>query len=199
MRTHLRQGMVVVGSALILLAGVWPTGATGTPADEVHCAYMLDPVGPGSTPGVTAAVPELIGCYKSASDAIFAGTGGGVRIPESLAGDALTQATLDAFGAQAASSFLIGREFNETSYVNLLQEYFASAACTNSSGWEVGYVGDALNDRFESGKGFSNCDWNYKWEGSQFRFARRECNPNCANYMALNNEVSSLKWLGFRL
>jgi len=166
---------------------------------ELHCAYMLQAVGPGSMPGVTLAEPVLLGCYTSASEAIFVGTGGAVRLPESLAGDALTQQILDSYGASTATSFLIGREYNNTNYVNLLLETFASSACTSTSGWQIGYVGDGLNDMFESGKGFSNCNWNYKYEHSQFGGARRECSPNCSSYQALNNQVSSLKYLGFRL
>jgi hypothetical protein len=173
--------------------------ATDRP-NAVHCAYRLKPIGPDpDTPGATLASPVLIGCFRSASDSIFAGTGGAVRLPESLAGSALTQENLNRYGAAAASSFLIGREYNSINYANLLKEYFVGSACTNSSGWTVSYVGDALNDRFESGKGFSNCDHNYKYEHSGFRGARRHCSPNCADYGVLRNEVSSLKWLGYTI
>jgi hypothetical protein len=203
MRPKSRSLLYVI--ALVIAAGA-PNGTAtagegvipGSP-NELHCAYMLQPVGPGDTPGVIAAVPSLMGCYESASEAIFVGTGGAVRVPERFAGEALTQEVLDAYGAESASQFLIGREYNNTNFINLLAEYFASAACTNSRGWQIAYVGDGHNDKFESGRGFSNCDWNYKYEHADFRGARRECSPNCSSYQALRNQVSSLKYLGFRL
>lgn len=192
----------VVGLFALAITSLTAAGAAGQsdpPPGELHCAWKLEPVGPGDVPGVTETVSVPLGCFTSASEAIAVGTGGVVRIPDDLAGDRLTQEILDEFGAQAASSFLIGREYDNTNYVNLIYEAFAPGPCTATSGWEVGYVGDALNDRFESGKGFSNCNWNYKYEHSQFRGARLECNPNCSTYGALRNQVSSLKWLGFRL
>lgn len=80
---------------------------------ELHCAWKLEPVGPGDIPGVTEAVSVPLGCFTSASEAIFAGTGGAVQVPEELAEDRLTQEILDQFGAQTASSFLIGREYEQ--------------------------------------------------------------------------------------
>ncbi len=172
---------------------------SGASSSGVHCAYWLQPMGLQRGSGPTPATLVSLGCFESASESLFVGTRGALRIPERLAGESLTQQVLDSYGAGVASSFLIGREYDDTNYSDLIYELFAGAACTNTTGWTVGYVGNALNDRFESGKGFSNCDHNYKFEHSQFGEPRLHCAPNCSTYSSLRNEVSSLKYLGFTI
>jgi hypothetical protein len=55
-------------------------------------------------------------------------------------------------------------------------------------------MGATWNDRYESGKGFSSCDHNKKFEHADYGGAVLTCTPNCSTYGVLRNEVSSLKW-----
>jgi hypothetical protein len=89
---------------------------------------------------------------------------------------------------------LIGTEYSETQYDGTSKSYFAAVTCSATVTWEVSYVGDTWNDRFESGKGFGGCNHNRKFAASQFGGASVLCTPNCTSYGSLNNLVSSLRW-----
>jgi hypothetical protein len=184
--------MVVTLMVLSVFAGT----ASASASMPLHCAYLLVPIGPGSEAGSISAMPVEIGCYSSASDAIYAGTGGEM-VPEQLAGDNLTQGTLDAYATPLASDYLLGREFDGTNYCCIAAgqyvEYFASSGC-GPTVWQVANVGAGWNDRFESGKGFSGCDHNKKFENENFGGAVLTCTPNCSTYGVLNNQVTSLRW-----
>jgi hypothetical protein len=118
------------------------------------------------------------GCYPSLSQALTA-----------------TGASLNGSAAALDATVVIGIEWDNTGYSGANTTYETSGGCTQSRSWVLGYVGDFWNDRFESGKGFSGCNRNKKFEHSQFGGAVLTCTPNCSGYGVLRNEVSSLKWL----
>jgi hypothetical protein len=165
-----------------------PAGA----GDATHCAAYLQPV---STEGVVvhADLVEL-GCFATYAEAVEAGTEGALRLDDGAAPSTLSESDVAEATATAGSSVLIGTEWVETGYTSTSKSYFASATCSDLLTWEVGYVTDAWNDRFESGKGFGGCDRNRKFQHSQFGGSSILCTPNCSTYGALNDEVSSLRW-----
>jgi hypothetical protein len=160
--------------------------------EDTHCVAYLRP---SSTEGavVHADLVEL-GCFATYADALAAGTDGALLLddrvtPETLSVDEVAEAT-----AGTSSSVLIGTEWIETGFTSSSKSYFAASTCSDLLTWEVGYVTDAWNDRFESGKGFGGCDRNRKFQHAQFAGSSLLCTPNCSSYGALNDEVSSLRW-----
>jgi hypothetical protein len=135
---------------------------------------------------------ELIGCYGTYEEAIEAGSGGSIDVSADITPDTLNAS--EAAEISAASDVLIGTEWNGLSYSLASNSYYASATCSASNTWQVNYVGDDWNDRFESGKGFGGCDHNKKFEAADFDGAVITCTPNCTGYGSLNNQVSSLRW-----
>ena len=196
-----RASIVAALSALVLSSltsfpavagGDAPSGSSGPTNPGAACAFRLDPTGPavrGTVPA--AAVP--IGCYPTLAEAIEAGTGGEVDLSADVTVASLTQDLLDDAGALAAADVLVGIEYDNTNYGGSSSSYFAPSPC-NVSNWEVSYVGNTWNDRFESGKGFSSCDINVKFQNSQFGDPKITCTPNCSTYSGLRNQVSSLRW-----
>jgi hypothetical protein len=96
--------------------------------------------------------------------------------------------------ASATADVLIGTEFVGTNYTGTSKSYFAPETCSIGVVWDVGNVGATWDDRFSSGKGFGGCDTNKKFEDTNFGGSVLTCTPNCANYGALSNQVSSLRW-----
>jgi hypothetical protein len=156
-----------------------------------HCAVWLEP----SSVHGDVIVADLVdlGCYATYSEALEVGSGGAVVVEDSATSASLTDQALGG-DASASSSVVIGTEWDETGFASSSRSYFASATCSTSLSWEVGYVTDTWNDRFESGKGFGGCDRNRKFQHSQFGGTSVLCTPNCSTYGSLNNEVSSLRW-----
>jgi hypothetical protein len=155
-----------------------------------HCAYRLVTVarhGP-----VNEARADLIGCYSTFAQSLAAGTGGALRVSERMTPQQLTDAEVAT--DTRAGSVMIGSEFNLNNYGGVSQSYFAPSTCSATDIWDVNYVGDDFNDKFNSGKGFGGCDHNKKFAAADFAGNVLTCTPNCGNYGDLANEVSSLRW-----
>ena len=182
----MRIGRVFVG---LVVALAWSAGPVAAEVGE-HCAFRLVPL---ERMGVaTDAALEPIGCFATYEQAIEVGSGGTLDVapdltPTSLSEEALS---LDA----TASDVLIGTEYDGSGYVGASTSYFVPSTCSSTVTWQVSYVGDAWNDRFQSGKGFGGCDVNRKFQHSNFGGDVRTCTPNCTQYEVLGNEVSSLRW-----
>lgn len=156
---------------------------------EVHCASMLVPLDPNDGSQVAALRP--IGCFASYDLALEAGTGTSIDVPSDTSPRSLSQ---EAAAALTASSVLIGTEFDGSSFGGGSESYFAPSTCSASVSWSVANVGAEWNDRFQSGKGFGGCDTNRKYQHEDFAGDVRTCTPNCMDYAALANEVTSLRW-----
>jgi hypothetical protein len=132
------------------------------------------------------------GCFRTFEAALEAGTGGELLLPEGTSPHDLTQSLLDA-SLVGASSVLLGTEYGSTNFAGASTNYFATSGCASTT-WQVSNVGAAVNDTFESGKGFGTCDHNRKFEHQNFGGASVLCTPNCGTYGSLRNEVTSLRW-----
>jgi hypothetical protein len=172
---------------VLLLGSVMSATPAGASSAGDACAYELQPI---SIEGALVhAEPVLIGCFDTYAQALAAGSDDAISVSADT-----TPLSLDVSLSVTLSSVLIGTEWVSNSYAGASNSYFATATCSASLTWEVDYVTDLWNDRFNSGKGFGSCDRNRKFEHSQFGGASVLCTPNCTNYGALNDEVSSLRW-----
>jgi hypothetical protein len=169
------------------MAFMSPAAHAGT-ADD--CAYELQPI--SRTGDRILAEPVLIGCFDTYAEALEAGSEGAIQV-SSDATPLTLSASLD-LNVTLSSSVLIGTEWDGSQYAGQSKSYFASGTCSSSVTWEVGYVTDAWNDLFNSGKGFGACDRNRKFEHSNFGGSSVLCTPNCSGYGSLSNQVSSLRW-----
>jgi hypothetical protein len=152
-----------------------------------HCAFRLVPL---EMTGVVAnADLELVGCYPTYELALEAGVGHAIDLEPAVTPRTLTD---EALGSLA--SVLIGTEYDGNGFTGGSNSYFASTTCTSSTTWQVANVGAEWNDRFQSGKGFGGCDTNRKFQHENFGGSVRTCTPNCTDYGALSNEVTSLRW-----
>jgi hypothetical protein len=167
--------------------------AIATPEDEdLHCVAYLVPVSPRSDDGVISATLEDGGCYATLEEALEVGTGGQVALPVGTSTSELTQSLLDS-AVTAATSVLLGTEYDNTGFTGASKNYFAASGCASTT-WQVSNVGATWNDRFESGVGFGTCDHNRKFEHADFGGSVVLCTPNCSTYGTLRNEVTSLRW-----
>lgn len=177
---------------LIVMAALSLGVVTPAVAEDaaVHCASMLVPLEPLA--GSTVAKLEPIGCFASYDLALEVGTGTLVDVPSDVSPATLSQEA--AAMLVTTSSVLIGTEFDAYGFGGGSESYFAPSTCSSSVSWSVSNVGAEWNDRFQSGKGFGGCDTNRKFEHADFSGDVRICTPNCMDYSALANEVTSLRW-----
>jgi hypothetical protein len=182
------MGRVGISVAVGLLIGVFVPPVQADVGD--HCSYRLVTV--LATGTSTDAELELVGCYDTYEEALEEGSGGALQVPSSATPASMTRVSQP--HSAGISDLLIGTEWDGKSFAQASNSYFAAATCSALITWQVPSVGATWNDEFESGKGFGGCDTNKKFEHVDFGGAVRTCTPNCADYMALANEVSSLRW-----
>jgi hypothetical protein len=167
--------------------------AIGQPAEaEIggHCMSRLVPL---ERVGVVVnAELEHIGCFPTYEEALEAGVGSALDLDASVSPRSLTDEDLETLVVTA--SVVIGTEWDANSFVGGSESYSAATTCSSSTTWQVANVGAAWNDRFSSGKGFGGCDTNRKFQHENFGGNVRVCTPNCAEYGALSNQVTSLRW-----
>jgi hypothetical protein len=185
-RLALVVGLLMAGSIAAL-----PAQANG----GHHCAVRLVPIAPKDAHGVIRSKAVNLGCFASFSEALKVGSDGAVSVaadtsPASLTQDQLKRST----DVVPNANVLIGTEYVNLAYGGVSQSYFAPTACAGDDVWEVNYVGDSWNDRFESGKGFGGCDHNRKFGAADFTGGSIVCAPNCLDYGTMADRVSSLRW-----
>jgi hypothetical protein len=179
-----------LGRALVLV-GVLASVAQPATADEgQHCAFRLVPL--ESLGAVTNASLDLVGCFESYEKALEAGIGEGFEVGADLTPQSITDGDLPP--ATILTGVLIGTEYDGSGFTGGSTSYFAITTCTAATTWQVANVGPEWNDRFQSGKGFGGCDTNRKYQHENFGGTVRTCTPNCSDYGALSNQVTSLRW-----
>jgi hypothetical protein len=184
--------VLAICGALLLLACV-PGIAGARPAAGRHCVFRLVPES-RPKPHLILASLQRVGCFVTLSAAIEAGSGGTIRLARSTQPVDLTDTMIsETTVARVGDDTLIGTEWNTTAFGGVSNSYMAPDSCAGTT-YAVAYVGDAWNDRFESGKGFGGCDTNRKFVHADFLGDVLTCTPNCGDYGSLRNEVSSLKW-----
>lgn len=192
MKARFVRVLAICGALLLTftIAGA-PLAQAGSSGRD--CAYRLDPVSYDAATHTVSADLVLIGCYDTFAEALAAGSGGSIQVSSSTTPGQLTNAMVTDSAPAAGNDTLIGTEWPSTNFAGGSSSWFAPDACAGTV-YAVSYVGDALNDDFESGKGFGGCDTNRKFQHASFGGAVLTCTPNCSDYGALRNEVSSLKW-----
>jgi len=138
-------------------------GIVKGPSDEAdyRCVILLEPIQSGET-------------SSKASEPICAQ--GSVDLVE---------------GISLSSSFLIARFYDNTNYGSLLVEYYGSSACSATVNYGVTALPSDLDNKFESGRSYSNCDHINVYDFTNYGGATYACGANCSSFFALNNAVSS--------
>ncbi len=94
-------------------------------------------------------------------------------------------------GVSLDSSYLIAKFYDRTNYTTLLVEYYGSSACSPTTSYGVPDLPDNLDNRFASGRAYSNCDHIYVYDFNNYSGPSYSCGANCPSFYALNDEVSS--------
>ena len=94
-------------------------------------------------------------------------------------------------GVSLDSLYLIAKFYDRTNYRNLLREYFGASPCSPTVSYGIPDLPDDLDNRFASGKVYSNCDNLYVYDFDHYQGPSYHCGPECWSFYALNDEVSS--------
>jgi hypothetical protein len=185
--------MVAICGALLLTFTIAGAPLAQANSSGRNCAYRLDPVSYDAATHTVSADLVLVGCYDTFAESLAAGSGGSIKVSSTTTPRQLTNAMVTDAAPAAGDDTLIGTEWGSVNFSGGSSSYYAPDSCAGTV-YAVAYVGDFWNDQFASGKGFGGCDTNRKFQHANFGGDVLTCTPNCSDYGALRNEVSSLKW-----
>lgn len=94
-------------------------------------------------------------------------------------------------GVSLDASYLIARFYDSVDFANPLIEYYGSSACSSTDSYGIADLPDNLDNKFESGRGYSNCDLIHVYDFNNYGGPSYSCGANCTSFHALNNNVSS--------
>jgi hypothetical protein len=94
-------------------------------------------------------------------------------------------------GISLENSFLIAKFYDNTNYGSLLIEYYGPSACSDSISYGKTALPSDLDNKFVSGKVFSDCNLINVYDFANYSGPSYACGPNCSSFYALNNYVSS--------
>ena len=89
------------------------------------------------------------------------------------------------------SSYLIAKFYDNTNYSALLVEYYGASACSSTISYGVTSLPSNLDNKFASGRSYSNCNRIYVYDFTNYGGPNYACGPNCPSFYALNDNVSS--------
>jgi hypothetical protein len=94
-------------------------------------------------------------------------------------------------GISLDSIYLIAKFYDNINYANLLVEYYGASPCSSTVSYGVTALPSNLNNRFSSGRSYSNCNLVKVYDFFDYQGPTYACGPNCPSFYALNNHVSS--------
>ncbi len=128
---------------------------------EYRCVVLLEPIQPGEQ---FSKASEPV-CSRGAIDSIN--------------------------GVSLDSLYLITKFYDRTDYRNLLVEYYGASPCSPTASYGVPDLPDNLDNKFASGKAYSDCDHIHVHDHNGYEPPSYPCGANCPIFYALNDAVSS--------
>jgi hypothetical protein len=128
---------------------------------EYRCVVLLEPIQPGEQ---FSQASEPV-CSRGAIDSIN--------------------------GVSLDSSYLIAKFYDRTEYGNLLVEYYGTSPCSPTASYGIPDLPDNLDDKFASGRAYSDCDHIHVYDFNDYGEPWYPCGANRPTFYALNDAVSS--------
>ena len=181
-------------------------GDSASDCAEYPCVVFLEPIRPGEEGWVVE--PSESGDQGEAVNGIVRGPSGEteyrcvVLLEPIQPGEQFSRASepvcsrgaIDSInGVSLDSSYLIAKFYDGTNYTNLLVEYYGASACSPTVSYGVPDLPDNLDNRFASGRAYSDCDHIHVYDFNYYGEPKYSCGANCPSFYALNDEVSSWK------
>ena len=181
------------------LAGDDPQGASTERSEQQaatalpHCIGTSVATPVGKAPA-RAESPAPVQCFATFSQAIFAATGGRVRLPDSAMPAAVDDRTLNG-GAVTNADFVIGIEYVDINHQGGSFTVHNTVTCDGFTHSIASLSPFGWNDVFSSAFAFSNCNNSFHYENDNFGGAVFNCFTNCNGFgAAMNDRTSSLFW-----
>ncbi|MDO8690869.1 MAG: hypothetical protein Q7R39_12810 [Dehalococcoidia bacterium] len=152
-----------------------------------HCVVRVEPVRPRQEASRMSAAT----CFDSFSDAVYAATGGAVRLAPTVAPAEVTEQTLNPLSSHQTVISIHYRDSN-FSGVSFMAVANNTVGCTTGISYALPSMPSGWNDVVSSARTFAGCSFNRHYEHTNYGGAKIDC--QCATMGTMNDKTSSLKW-----
>lgn len=179
---------------LLLIFGLAAKQPGTENAKQLHCYSLLSPVDVKS--GDLSQILETA-CFNSFSESIEAATKGRVHLDSSISPDDVTDDMLKSVGAKSSltDQIVIGIDWDYANYGSSSYTWVVTVSgCTDATSYNVPTMPSGWDNRVSSAKAYSNCNYFYHYQNTNFGAPSVACNTDCPGMGSLDNATSSEKW-----
>jgi hypothetical protein len=180
---------------VLLVFGVAASYPANIAPKETHCYSLLSPA---DGTGIKTSQILKTECFDSFSKSMRAATRGRVQLDAAVQPEDLTEAQLNPVEVEksANAQVVIGVDWDYANYAGSTYIWVVTTnGCSDSVFYSVSSMPAGWNDRVSSAKAYSNCNYFYHYQDSNFGEPSTVCNTECATMGSLDNATSSEKWL----
>ncbi len=158
--------------------------------DTQHCVVQIEPLQPGQT---ASKVSEPV-CFDNFSDAIFAATGGAVRLPPSIEPSEVTEDMLVPPGPR--SSTVIGQDYSGPNFSGSTLTWITSNpnGCFDGTIYMQPSMPSGWANVVSSARSYQGCTHYYHYDYPNYGGSVLDCGYSCSTMGAMDNQTESEKW-----
>ena len=159
-----------------------------------HCYALLSPAGENS--GSASQILETA-CFDTFSQSVKAATLGRVELDPSVLPQDVTDEMLNANESVSlfAVQVVIGIDWDYTNYGGSSYIWVANDyGCSTSIQYGVTTMPSGWDNRVSSAKGYSNCNYYYHYQNTNYSGTSIGCHDACSSMGSLDNDTSSERW-----
>lgn len=186
-------------SLLLLLGGLFLVFflTSARPAEtnnKQHCYALIIPIEEGNNGSSRVIKAE---CFDNFADSIYAATNGRVQLDRFIQPDEVTNESLNSTNGVSStnSQVVIGIDWDSTNFAGSSYTWVVSGSgCSSSTQYSVPSMPSGWDNRISSARGYSNCNYFYHYQNTNYGGSSVVCNTDCSSMGSLDNATSSEKW-----
>lgn len=156
-------------------------------APEKHCVVRIEPLRSGEEASAMSAAT----CFDRFSDAIYAATGGAVRLAPTVSPADVTEETVQ---PESSHQTVLSIDYRDSNFSGSTLTWVANntVGCTTGLSYAAPSMPSGWNDVVSSARTFAGCTYNRHYEHTNYGGSKIDC--YCASMGAMNDKTSSEKW-----
>ncbi len=166
------------------------TDSFAAPEPRQHCVVQIEPLQPGQT---ASKASEPV-CFDNFSDAIFAATGGTVRLPLSIEPGKVTEDMLVPPGP--LSSTVVGIDYSESNFSGSTLTWTTSNpnGCFDGSVYVAPSMPSGWANVVSSARSYQGCAHYYHYDYPNYGDPVIDCGYSCSTMGSMDNQTESERW-----
>jgi hypothetical protein len=189
-----KSNLLYLFVGLFLALFLTAANSSGINNNGLHCYALIAPIVEGNDGSSRIIKSE---CFDNFADSIYAATNGRVQLNSSTQPETVTNESLNSSNGVSlpSSQVVIGIDWDNTNFAGSSYTWVVSGSgCSTSTQYSVSSMPSGWDNRVSSARGYSNCNYFYHYQNTNYAGSSAVCNTECSSMGSLDNATSSEKW-----